>query len=85
MTLAIETRGSLASSAISRHGIDLKVERGTFYGFSDRTARQVHHHQDLTGLLAPSKGSIRLGRDMLDQKQALDAKALGYAENRRLR
>src|SRR3977135_3867424 len=83
MTLAIETRqltrffGSAKSDdfcAVDR--IDLQVERGTFYGFlGPNGAGKSTTIKMLTGLLAPSKGAIRvLDRDMLDPKQALDAK-----------
>src|SRR6476469_9796679 len=78
MTLAIETH------QLTRHfddfravdGIDLEVERGTFYGFlGPNGAGKSTTIKMLTGLLAPTKGEIRvLGRDMLDAKQALDAK-----------
>jgi ABC-2 type transport system ATP-binding protein len=78
MSLAIETR------ALSRtfdgvravDAIDLKVERGTFYGFlGPNGAGKSTTIKMLTGLLAPTRGDIFvLGRDMRDPKQALDAK-----------
>ena len=57
-------------------GIDLTVERGTFYGFlGPNGAGKSTTIKMLTGLLAPSKGGVRvLGRDMLDPAQSLDAK-----------
>jgi ABC-2 type transport system ATP-binding protein len=57
-------------------GIDLVVERGTFYGFlGPNGAGKSTTIKMLTGLLAPTKGRIHvLGRNMLDHKEALDAK-----------
>jgi ABC-2 type transport system ATP-binding protein len=78
MDLAIETRGLTRDfgdfRAVDR--IDLAVERGTFYGFlGPNGAGKSTTIKMLTGLLAPTKGEIRvLGRDMRDPKQALDAK-----------
>jgi ABC-2 type transport system ATP-binding protein len=56
--------------------IDLKVEGGTFYGFlGPNGAGKSTTIKMLTGLLAPTRGEIRvLGRDMRDSKEALDAK-----------
>src|SRR5215211_4688255 len=78
MTLAIETRGLTRDfgdfRAVDR--IDLAVEGGTFYGFlGPNGAGKSTTIKMLTGLLAPTKGEIRvLGRDMRDPKEALDAK-----------
>jgi ABC-2 type transport system ATP-binding protein len=78
MTLAIEThqltRYFNDSCAVS--GVDLAVERGTFYGFlGPNGAGKSTTIKMLTGLLAPSGGRMLvLGRDMLDAGQALDAK-----------
>ena len=56
--------------------LDLRVERGTLYGFLGRNgAGKSTTIKMLTGLLAPSSGSIRmLGRDPLDPDQAVDVK-----------
>ena len=78
MTLAIETRGLTRDfgdfRAVDR--IDLAVEGGTFYGFlGPNGAGKSTTIKMLTGLLAPTRGEIRvLGRDMRDPKEALDAK-----------
>src|SRR5579872_7172422 len=78
MTLAIETR------QLTRHfgdfcavnGIELAVERGTFYGFlGPNGAGKSTTIKMLTGLLAPSTGKMFvLGRDMRDPQEALEAK-----------
>ncbi|MCI0704846.1 MAG: ABC transporter ATP-binding protein [Planctomycetia bacterium] len=78
MSLAIETRRLTRDFGDFRavDAIDLAVERGTFYGFlGPNGAGKSTTIKMLTGLLAPTQGEIRvLGRDMLDPKQALDAK-----------
>jgi ABC-2 type transport system ATP-binding protein len=78
MNLAIETRHltRLFGDVRAVDAIDLRVERGTFYGFlGPNGAGKSTTIKMLTGLLAPSRGQIRvLGRDMLDPKQSLDAK-----------
>jgi ABC-2 type transport system ATP-binding protein len=58
------------------NGIDLAVERGTFYGFlGPNGAGKSTTIKMLTGLLAPSSGQISvLGRNMLDPREALEAK-----------
>jgi ABC-2 type transport system ATP-binding protein len=79
MSLAIETHeltryfdGFCAVKAI-----DLRVESGTFYGFlGPNGAGKSTTIKMLTGLLAPSDGQIRvLGENMLDQREALQAKS----------
>src|SRR3989440_5065249 len=78
MTLAIEThrltRYFNGFCAVS--GIELRVERGTFYGFlGPNGAGKSTTIKMLTGLLAPSEGQILvLGKDMLDPRQALEVK-----------
>ena len=78
MSLAIETRQLTRDFGDFRavDGIDLRVERGTFYGFlGPNGAGKSTTIKMLTGLLAPSRGAVRvLDRDMLDPTQALDAK-----------
>ena len=78
MSLAIETRRLTRDfgSARAVDSIDLRVERGTFYGFlGPNGAGKSTTIKMLTGLLAPTKGEIFvLGRNVLDHKQALDAK-----------
>ncbi len=78
MSLAIETRQLTRDFGDFRavDGIDLRVERGTFYGFlGPNGAGKSTTIKMLTGLLAPSRGAVRvLDRDMLDHAQALDAK-----------
>src|SRR4051794_2824273 len=79
MTLAIEThqltRYFDGFCAVS--GIDLHVERGTFYGFlGPNGAGKSTTIKMLTGLLAPSAGDIRvLGKNMRDPREALEAKS----------
>lgn len=78
MKLAIETRALTRQFDDFRavDGIDLRVERGTFYGFlGPNGAGKSTTIKMLTGLLAPTKGEIFvLGRDMRDLKESLDAK-----------
>lgn len=56
--------------------LDLRVERGTLYGFLGRNgAGKSTTIKMLTGLLAPSSGSIRmLGQNPWDSDQAIDVK-----------
>jgi ABC-2 type transport system ATP-binding protein len=78
MNLAIEThrltRFFNDSCAVS--GVELAVERGTFYGFlGPNGAGKSTTIKMLTGLLAPSGGQMFvLGRNMLDPREALEAK-----------
>jgi ABC-2 type transport system ATP-binding protein len=59
------------------NGIALRVERGTFYGFlGPNGAGKSTTIKMLTGLLAPSRGRIVvLGKNMLDPREALEAKS----------
>jgi ABC-2 type transport system ATP-binding protein len=78
MELAIETAGLTRAfgSLVAVDGVDLRVERGTFYGFlGPNGAGKSTTIKMLTGLLAPTAGSMRiLGRDISDPAQALEAK-----------
>ncbi len=79
MNLAIETHGlsRLFGDFAAVDGIDLHVERGTFYGFlGPNGAGKSTTIKMLTGLLAPSGGDVRvLDRNILDQQESLEAKA----------
>jgi ABC-2 type transport system ATP-binding protein len=78
MSLAIEThqltRFYDGFCAVDK--VDLRVERGTFYGFlGPNGAGKSTTIKMLTGLLAPSAGQMTvLGKDMLHPAQALEAK-----------
>ncbi len=78
VNLAIETHqlSRYFDSFCAVNAIDLRVERGTFYGFlGPNGAGKSTTIKMLTGLLAPSRGEIRvLGQDMLDPAAALDVK-----------
>jgi ABC-2 type transport system ATP-binding protein len=79
MTLAIETHQltRFFDKFCAVNAIDLRVERGTFYGFlGPNGAGKSTTIKMLTGLLAPSGGKILvLGKDMLDPKEALEVKS----------
>src|SRR3984893_3139996 len=79
MTLAIETHKltRFFDRFCAVDAIDLKVECGTFYGFlGPNGAGKSTTIKMLTGLLAPTKGAILvLGKNMLDPRQALEAKS----------
>src|SRR5215475_11372429 len=78
MSLAIETKQLVRFfdrfCAVDR--VDLQVERGTFYGFlGPNGAGKSTTIKMLTGLLAPSRGDVRvLGHDMRNPRDALEAK-----------
>jgi ABC-2 type transport system ATP-binding protein len=79
MSLAIETHGltRFFDGFCAVNGIDLRVERGTFYGFlGPNGAGKSTTIKMLTGLLAPSKGEVLvLGRNVLDPRGALEVKS----------
>src|SRR5258707_2259681 len=79
MTLAVETIGLSRQfgDLCAVDAINLRVERGTFYGFlGPNGAGKSTTIKMLTGLLAASSGEILvLGHNMLDPKQALEAKS----------
>jgi ABC-2 type transport system ATP-binding protein len=79
MSLAIETHQLTRyfDDFCAVDHIDLRVERGTFYGFlGPNGAGKSTTIKMLTGLLAPSRGKILvLGKDMLDPREALEAKS----------
>ena len=70
MTLAIETHELTRyfNDFCAVSGIELAVERGTFYGFlGPNGAGKSTTIKMLTGLLAPSSGQMTvLGQNMLD-------------------
>src|SRR5262249_33677679 len=78
MTLAIETHQLTRyfNDFCAVSGIDLAVERGTFYGFlGPNGAGKSTTIKMLTGLLAPSGGKMLvLGHNMADPKESLEAK-----------
>src|SRR5688572_233237 len=75
MDYVIETRGLWRTFDGVRavDCIDLSVARGTFYGFlGPNGAGKSTTIKMLTGLLAPSGGSVRIfGRDMLNLDESL--------------
>jgi ABC-2 type transport system ATP-binding protein len=78
MTRAIETFGLTRrfGKLCAVDAIDLRVERGTFYGFlGPNGAGKSTTIKMLTGLLAPSSGSMRiLGEDLSNPTAALQVK-----------
>lgn len=79
MDLAIQTSSLSRSFGSFRavNNVDLRVERGSFYGFlGPNGAGKSTTIKMLTGLLAPSAGRISvLGQNPLDHKQALKMKS----------
>jgi ABC-2 type transport system ATP-binding protein len=84
MSLAIESRqltrffGTTKSESFCAvNQVNLRVERGTFYGFlGPNGAGKSTTIKMLTGLLAPSSGEVYvLGRNMSDANASLEAKA----------
>jgi ABC-2 type transport system ATP-binding protein len=78
MSYVIETHDLVRAFAgkLAVENLSLRVEGGTFYGFlGPNGAGKSTTIKMLTGLLAPTSGSIRiLGRDMLHHAQSLEAK-----------
>ena len=78
MSLAIETHGLTRyfDSFRAVNGIDLRVERGTFYGFlGPNGAGKSTTIKMLTGLLAPTEGEVLvLGKNILEPRSALEVK-----------
>jgi ABC-2 type transport system ATP-binding protein len=79
MNLALETHqlSRFFGDFRAVDGLELRVERGTFYGFlGPNGAGKSTTIKMLTGLLAPSQGQIIvLGKNMLDPREALEAKS----------
>src|SRR5436189_3183567 len=78
MSLAIETHQLTRyfDNFCAVNAIDLQVERGTFYGFlGPNGAGKSTTIKMLTGLLAPTSGSMRiLGEEMRDPEKAREIK-----------
>lgn len=78
MSLAIETHGLTRyfDGFCAVNGIDLRVDRGTFYGFlGPNGAGKSTTIKMLTGLLAPTEGRVLvLGQNVLDPATALAVK-----------
>jgi ABC-2 type transport system ATP-binding protein len=78
MPLAIETHQLTRyfDSFCAVDGIDLRVERGTFYGFlGPNGAGKSTTIKMLTGLLAPTDGKVLvLGKNVLEPSEALEVK-----------
>jgi ABC-2 type transport system ATP-binding protein len=78
MSLAIETDHltRFFDGFCAVNAINLRVERGTFYGFlGPNGAGKSTTIKMLTGLLAPSRGKVFvLGKDVLDPREALAVK-----------
>jgi len=78
MTRAIETSGLTRrfGNFYAVDGLDLQVDRGRFYGFlGPNGAGKSTTIKMLTGLLAPTSGSMRiLGEEMRDPDQAREIK-----------
>src|SRR6266849_5589644 len=79
MSLAIETHQltRFFDGFCAVNAIELRVERGTFYGFlGPNGAGKSTTIKMLTGLLAPSQGQILvLGKNMLDLGESLEIKS----------
>src|SRR5205085_7189741 len=79
MTLAIETHqlSRYFGDFCAVDALELRVERGTFYGFlGPNGAGKSTTIKMLTGLLAPSAGEIFIfGKRMLNSAEALQVKS----------
>jgi ABC-2 type transport system ATP-binding protein len=79
MSLAIETHQLTRyfDQFCAVNSIDLRVERGTFYGFlGPNGAGKSTTIKMLTGLLAPSRGQVLvLGKNMLGPRESLEVKS----------
>lgn len=79
MNLAIETNQltRFFGDFCAVNNVELRVERGTFYGFlGPNGAGKSTTIKMLTGLLGPSRGKIFvLGKDMLNPRESLEAKS----------
>ena len=79
MNLAIDTQQltRFFDKFCAVDAVELRVERGTFYGFlGPNGAGKSTTIKMLTGLLAPTQGRILvLGKNMLDPRESLEAKA----------
>src|ERR1700724_2945832 len=79
MTAAIQTHQltRFFGDVCAVDAIDLRGERGTFYGFlGPNGAGKSTTIKMLTGLLAPTRGQVLvLGKNMLDPREALEVKA----------
>ena len=77
-SLAVETIGLTRrfGDVCAVDGIELRVERGTFYGFlGPNGAGKSTTIKMLTGLLAPTSGAMRLlGEDLSDLQRAREVK-----------
>src|SRR5215467_5733297 len=78
MSLAVETVGLTRrfGDLCAVDAIDLRVERGTFYGFlGPNGAGKSTTIKMLTGLLAPTSGRMQiLGEDLADTERAREVK-----------
>src|SRR5438552_6613974 len=79
MSLAIETHQltRFFDKFCAVDAIDLRVERGTFYGFlGPNGAGKSTTIKMLTGLMAPTRGKILvLGKNILDPRESLEVKS----------
>ena len=78
MDLAIETKQltRMFDGFRAVDGVNLEVQRGTFYGFlGPNGAGKSTTIKMLTGLMAPTQGEVLvLGKNMLDARESLQAK-----------